>query len=475
MTPRRIRSYRRKACGLDISWAAECVDEEIMEQLFLLAESCEVQDKMKSMQLGLTMNSTEERAVLHTSMRADVKNGKDIPLRKEVAREREKLRTLCAEISPFDLIWVGIGGSYLGPRALFEALGGNTASRCRVHFVTNVDPDEIRDVIAQVDPERTCVVIVSKSGSTLETSVNAKVLRQSLGNATLISITQQGSTLDGTFHHSFHMWDSVGGRYSATSMVGGVLLALAFSYDRYMQVLKGAEDMDQHVLQSPMEDNLPLISALLGVWNRNILNHPTLAVISYASRLGYFPEHIQQCDMESNGKSVNEQGGDLQMRSGPVIWGGVGTNVQHSFFQLIHQGTDVVPLLFLGVRQHAGHDWEIDGTTLSQKLNSNLFAQAMALAVGRDHAQPQKRCPGNRPSHIVGMESISPHSIGALLAFFEHRTAYQGWIWGVNSFDQEGVECGKLLAGDFLDFLREEDRLDSDLDRETISAWFDLD
>lgn len=245
----------------------------------------------------------------------------------------------------------------------------------------------------------------------------------------------------------FYMWDFVGGRYSATSMVGGVTLGFLLGFHGFKEILRGAHEMDRHALTAKPEANLPLLSALLGIWNRNFLGYPTVAVIPYSQALLRFPAHLQQLDMESNGKRIDRTGHPTDFSTGPILWGEPGTNGQHSFYQLIHQGTDIVPLEFIGFhKSQYGHDLEIQHTTSQQKLLSNLFAQSIALAIGQKNKNPNKVFPGNRPNRILLAERLTPHVLGALLAYYEHKVAFQGFIWNINSFDQEGVQLGKTLA-----------------------------
>jgi glucose-6-phosphate isomerase len=245
----------------------------------------------------------------------------------------------------------------------------------------------------------------------------------------------------------FYLWDYVGGRYSGTSMVGGLLLGFTAGCEAFLECCRGAHEMDKVALKSDIAQNLPLLGALIGIWNRNFLQYPTVAVIPYSRMLKRFPAHLQQCDMESNGKQIERKGSFVDFKTGPIVWGEPGTNAQHSFFQLLHQGTDVVPLEIIGfVEPQGGKDFEYKGTTSQEKLLANLFAQAIALAKGQKNENPNKFFPGNRPSAILMAKKLTPFSIGALLAYYEHKIAFQGFIWGINSFDQEGVQLGKKLA-----------------------------
>ena len=251
---------------------------------------------------------------------------------------------------------------------------------------------------------------------------------------------------------SFYMWDYIGGRYSATSMVGGVILAFALGMDRFLEFLRGANAMDKIALRPDLKANLPLLSALLGIWNRNFLSLPTTAIIPYSQALCRFQAHLQQLDMESNGKRIDKKGHFVDFDTGPIIWGEPGTNGQHSFYQSIHQGTTVVPLELIGFKESQYHDdISFQGTSCQEKLLANLFAQSIALAVGQQSDNPNKSFPGNRPNRILFGARLDPYAMGALLAYYEHKVVFQGFIWNINSFDQEGVQLGKKLSLKIID------------------------
>ncbi len=359
-----------------------------------------------------------------------------------------------------DLIVIGIGGSYLGPAANYLALQHLLKPNRRVHFISNIDPDDVTQVLKGINLKKSLVVAVSKSGSTLETATNEDVVRSIFKKQGLkphhhfIAVTGKGSPLDdkSSYLECFYMWDWIGGRYSSTSMVGGVPLAFAFGFDVYWEFLRGANAMDKATLAKDPSKNLPLISALLGIWNRNFLNYSTLAIIPYSQALNRYPAHIQQLDMESNGKHIDQKGHPVDFETGPIIWGEPGTSAQHSFYQLIHQGTTIVPVEFIGFKlSQTKKDKKIEGTTSQEKLLANLFAQALALALGQKNDNPNKSFEGNRPSHILMAKQLTPYMLGGLLAYFEHKVAFQGFIWGINSFDQEGVQLGKVLANRIID------------------------
>lgn len=466
LTPERIEKMALEGVGFRLLFGTERVDATILSTLYSLAREAKALDKMAAMQRGEVINKiegfeSENRSVLHTAMRDQFDHPQSSKPAKEAAesagRELKKLEQFLQKIEGkfTDLIQIGIGGSDLGPRALAIALEAFHKPGRRVHFISNVDPDDANGVLKGLDLKKTLVVVVSKSGSTLETLTNEAFVRRRMEEAGLnskdhfVAVTGEKSPMDNPSRYlaSFYIWDFIGGRYSATSMVGGVMLGFALGFEGFLEILKGAHEMDRHAMSAPLEENLPLHAALFGIWNRNFLKYPTVAIIPYSQALLRFPAHLQQLDMESNGKRITQQGKVADFSTGPIIWGEPGTNGQHSFYQLIHQGTDIVPLEFIGFEEsQRGHDLKIQDTTSQQKLLSNLFAQSIALSVGQKSDNPNKVFPGNRPNRILLGKKLNPHSLGALLAYYEHKVAFQGFIWGINSFDQEGVQLGKKLA-----------------------------
>lgn len=477
-TVERIQSMQTNNHFFRLFYAGERVDEKTLKALFSLADESKVMDKMQAMQNGEVINKiegfeSENRMVLHTAMRDVFEDMNANEAAKKAAfmaeKENEKLKAFLEGLNGSeytDIVQVGIGGSDLGPRALAIALERFAQKGRRAHFISNVDPDDPTAVLSKVDLKKTLFVIVSKSGTTLETLTNEQFVREKLKKAScnpkdqIISVTGEKSPMDDPSKYlaSFYMWDFVGGRYSATSMVGGVTLAFLIGFDNWMQVLKGAHAMDKAALEKDPLKNLSLLTALFGIWNRNFLNLPTVAVIPYSQALLRFPAHLQQCDMESNGKHIDKSGKRVSFETGPIIWGEPGTNGQHSFYQLIHQGTTVIPLELIGFKKNQyGEDVVVDGTNSQQKLLSNLFAQSIALAMGQKNKNPNKSFEGNRPNHILMGEQLEPYSMGALLSYYENKVAFQGFIWNVNSFDQEGVQLGKVLAKKILEIYKTKD------------------
>lgn len=473
LTPERLTRYTAESAGYRLLYGTERVSDEVIHFLKELAQEANVLAKMEQMQAGIMLNfiegyPSENRSVLHTATRDFFDNSnssKKAAAATQLARkEVDKLKYFLTEIDRSnqftDLIAIGIGGSDLGPRAHYIALEHLLKEKRHVHFVSNVDPDDVCMAVKGLDLSKTLVIVVSKTGTTLETQANEEFVREYFEKAGInssqhfVSVTSQGSPMDDKqrYLESFYIWDWIGGRYSTTSMVGGVMLSFAFGFDIYWEFLKGAHAMDKEALNRDINHNLPLLGALLSVWNRSFLRYPTLALIPYSQALSRYSAHIQQVEMESNGKHIDQSGMIADFPTGPVIWGEPGTNAQHSFFQLIHQGTDIIPLEFIGFKySQNGADSKWQGTTLQQKLLSNLFAQAIALAVGQGNDNPNQQFLGNRPSHIVLGRQLTPFSLGALLAYFEHKVAFEGFIWGINSFDQEGVQLGKVLAKKVID------------------------
>lgn len=474
LMPERIAQMYGEACGYKLLYGTEKVTPEIMHALESLAKEAKALEKMKHMQEGDIANFVkpypcENRAVLHTATRDFFDHPQTASKAKDAAlvarQEIEKLKTFMAKLEiekKFDdLIVIGIGGSDQGPRANYTALQYLLKPGRKVHFIANVDPDDAAKVLKDVNLKRTLVVAISKSGTTLETETNEELVKERLKKAGLnprdhfISVTMPGTPMDNhqSYMETFYLWDWIGGRYSTSSMVGGIVLAFAFGFDVFWEFLRGAHAMDRSALEPDLKKNLPLLAALLGIWNHNFLKYPTFAIIPYSQALRDYPAHLQQVDMESNGKLIDQlQGKFVDFDTGPVLWGSLGTNSQHSYFQLLHQGTATIPLLMIGFKKSQyGEDLEVHGTTSQEKLLANLFAQSVALALGNQPDNPNKFCPGNRPTTLLLGEQLTPFAAGALLSFYEHKVAFQGFIWGINSFDQEGVQLGKVTAHQLID------------------------
>jgi glucose-6-phosphate isomerase len=476
LSPARIANYKASAAGFDLLYSTQRVDDAVINGLQQLADQSGAVDQFLAMKRGAVMNrieghESENRQVLHTACR-DIFSAS--PYNAEATlQEKQQLENLEVFLAQLDkgevtngqgetftdYVNIGIGGSDLGPRALYLALSAYAQENRRVHFIANVDPDDAAAVLQNLDLSRTLVGVVSKSGSTLETLTNEEIARAAYDRAGLnprdhfVAITGQGSPMDNPkkYLRSFHMYDYIGGRYSATSMVGAVMLGFALGFDVFVEILRGANEMDRAAEERDIRKNPALLLALLGIWNHNFLGHATVAVLPYSQALLRFPAHLQQCDMESNGKSVTRNGEKVTFSTGPIVWGEPGTNGQHAFYQLLHQGTAIVPAEFIGFRQSQHEvDLEVRGTTSQQKLVANLLAQALALATGQKDENPNRFFAGNRPSSILLADKLAPGTMGGLLALYEAKIVLQGFIWNINSFDQEGVQLGKVLANRFL-------------------------
>ncbi len=490
----RASKYTASACGFTLDYSKNRIDDAVLTALFDLAKDNQLEAKRDAMFNGEIINSTEQRAVLHTALRRQpsdsvfVDGENVIP---EVQATLEKIKAFVNDVHTgkrtgytdkafTDVVAIGIGGSFLGPKIVTEALKPYQQESVKVHFVANVDAHHITDVLAKLNAETTLVVMSSKSFTTQETLKNTETAREwfyanggkfedvakhfmcvssNVTKATEFGICQS---------NIFPMWDWVGGRYSLWSAIG-LPIALAIGFDNFEQVLLGAREMDEHFSNSPIEYNLPVIMAVLGVWYSNFFGCQSHVLLPYSHYLRGLPAYVQQLDMESNGKSVNHLNETVDYKTGPIIWGGEGTNGQHAFHQLMHQGNTIIPADFI-MPIKPNHD-EVEH---HQMLASNCFAQTQALmqgqtqaeivaeltAKGMEQAQAEvlakhKFMPGNRPSNTLLMDQLSPKRLGSLIALYEHKVFVQGVIWQVNSFDQWGVELGKVLGNRVLEALQD--------------------
>jgi len=468
----RIHDMKLEACGWKMLYGTERVDSEVVKSLVSLADEAKVFLKMKDMQNMRVMNfvsncKSEDRMVGHTAIRmqmlpADVSDEAKKAY-EESQVELKKLDKFISNTSEFKhMIVCGIGGSYLGALAISKALKGLHKTNRTLHFASNIDPDKIATILEEIDMKSTIVAVISKSGGTMEIKAQEEMLKNRFLEKGLnpkdhfVMVTGKGSPMDNPllYREIFYMWDFIGGRYSVSSMVGGVPVAFICGMEVWNDFLKGASDMDHHALhEENVTDNMPLMGALLGIWNRNFLGCNTLCIVPYSSSLDLWAGHIQQLYMESNGKRVSQDSGTfIDFDTCPIIFGTCGTEGQHSYFQAIHQGTVTVPLEYIGFLNPQHHtDQEIEGTLNQEKLLANLFAQAISLARGQDSQNPNQYFPGNRPSRMLMTNTLSAYSMGALLSYYENVAAFQGFIWGINSFDQEGVQLGKKIANKIVD------------------------
>ncbi len=477
----RVVSFSCKGAEFDLLYGCQRVTGEVVDCLQALADECGVVEQFEEMRAGEVMNRienypSEERQVLHTATR-DIftKTPAENTAATQAKNELEKLKVFLSDIDQGEilnaegekftsLIHVGIGGSDLGPRSIYEALKAYRIKGRNVNFISNVDPDDSAAVLERVDLSRSLVLVVSKSGTTLETLSNESLVRAALEGAGLdpavhcLAVTGEGSPMDNSerYLRSFYIYDYIGGRFSSTSMVGAVMLGFALGYSQVHEFLEGAWLMDGAATEKDIRRNVPLLLAMLGIWNHNCLGMDTVAILPYSQGLHRFPAHLQQCDMESNGKAVQRNGEPVQQKSGPIVWGEPGTNGQHAFYQLLHQGTEAVAVEFIGFRKsQRSKDIIIEGSSSQQKLLANLLAQSLAMAIGKEDENPNKRFGGNRPNVVLMGDRLTPRSMGALLALYEAKIVFQGFCWNVNSFDQEGVQLGKVLAGKILDAMKE--------------------
>ena len=470
----RVKKYSvPMAAGLTYYYAAKQVDDALLEKLAALAKEAELTDKYKELLNGAVINTGEKRLVLHQLTRGQLcdavtADGVDkrefyVSQQKRIAEFAEKVHageiTNAAGEKFTTVVQIGIGGSDLGPRALYLALESwakaNGTLKMQARFISNVDPDDALAVLSEIDVAHSIFVLVSKSGTTLETLTNESFVKDAIVKAGLdpkdhmIAVTSETSPLakNSGYLAAFFMDDYIGGRYSSTSAVGGAVLSLAFGPEVFARILEGASAADRTALEEDPLKNPSMLDALIGVYERNVLGYQSTAVLPYSQALSRFPAHLQQLDMESNGKSVNRFGEPVSYQTGPVIFGEPGTNGQHSFYQLLHQGTTIIPLQFVGFLENQfGTDVVIEGSTSQKKLCANVAAQIVAFACGKDDENSNKYFAGERPSSIIIGKQLTPEALGALLAHFENKVMFQGFIWNLNSFDQEGVQLGKLLA-----------------------------
>ncbi|MDB5793755.1 MAG: glucose-6-phosphate isomerase [Noviherbaspirillum sp.] len=482
--PDRFDRFTVDAAGLLLDYSKNRVDDTTMRLLVSLARERELEERRDAMFSGRKINLTEDRAVLHTALRAPrteslLVNGQDVM--QEVHAVLDHMKAFsdsvrsgqwvgCTGKPITDIVNIGIGGSHLGPEMVCRALRPFAHPRLAMHFVSNVDAHDLDAVLSCVKRETTLFIIASKTFATRETMMNAQSARAwfldgktetDLPRHFVAVSTNTAAVRDFGIDpdNMFPFWDWVGGRYSVWSAIG-LSIALAVGHERFRAFLAGAHAMDLHFRSAPLERNMPVILALLGIWNRNFFGDGSISIAPYHQDLAKFPAYLQQLEMESNGKRVTLDGSNADVATCPVIWGDVGTNGQHAYFQLLHQGTDVTPVDFIAVLKPShglrGHH---------PVLLANCFAQSEAFMKGKtadevraelraqglpeseiEALAPHRSFPGNRPSNTILMDELTPSSLGALIALYEHKVFVQGVLWDINSFDQWGVELGKVLA-----------------------------
>ncbi len=470
----RVKKYTvPMAEGMAYNYAAKQVDDEVLSGLAKLAEEAQLVEKFEELYNGAVINTGEKRLVLHHLTRGQLGNAvvaDGVDKRAFYTGVQEKVAAFAKKVHAGEItneagekfttvVQIGIGGSDLGPRAIYLALENwakkQGSFKMEAKFISNVDPDDAAAVLKSIDVAHSLFILVSKSGTTLETLTNESFVKDALKNAGLdasrhmVAVTSETSPLakSDDYLAAFFMDDYIGGRYSSSSAVGGAVLSLAFGPEVFAQFLAGAAEEDRLAKNKDIFKNPAMLDALIGVYERNVLDYPSTAVLPYSQALSRFPAHLQQLDMESNGKCVNRFGERVNYQTGPVIFGEPGTNGQHSFYQLLHQGTAIVPLQFIGFRNNQiGMDVVIQDSTSQQKLCANVAAQIVAFACGKSDENRNKNFEGGRPSSIIIGDQLNARTMGALLAHFENKVMFQGFVWNVNSFDQEGVQLGKILA-----------------------------
>lgn len=485
--PDRFKEFSLKREGYLFDYSKNLIDQRTFDLLLKLAEESQVKDAISSMFSGEKINETEDRAVLHTALRDFsgeplVVDGEDIkPGIKKVLAQMKYFseKVISGDHKGFsgkeitDVLNIGIGGSDLGPVMVCSALK-HFKTRLNVHFVSNVDGNHIAETLKNLNPETTLFIIASKTFTTQETMTNAAsakewflksgaqedVAKHFVALSTNVKSVKDFGIAE---ENIFEFWDWVGGRYSLWSAIG-LSIVLAVGYDNFEQLLKGANESDNHFKTAELKENVPVLMALLGIWYRNFYGAGTYAILPYSQYLDRFPAYLQQGDMESNGKSVDRNGEYVEYETGPIIWGEPGTNGQHAFYQLIHQGTELIPADFLAYAKSCN-----EVSDHQDKLLANFFAQTEALAFGRneDEVKAELEASGKSPEEIEKLlhfkvftgdsptnsfifNELTPFSLGQLIALYEHKIFVQGVIWNIFSFDQFGVELGKVLAGKIL-------------------------
>lgn len=503
--PGRASRFFIRGGGLSLDYSRNRMTDDTVTKLMALARECGVPERIEAMFRGDHINVTERRPALHIALRdtsgaAIHVDGTDIA--PEVERTLNRMEQFVNDVLSkrwqghtgkafTDVVSIGIGGSFLGPKLVSEALRPYWHGQLKSHYVANIDGTQMAEVLRRVNPETTLFLIQSKSFCTQETLENSKLARdwfldnggsedQIAKHFVAVTANAPEAVNFGISNDNiFPMWDWVGGRYSLWSAIG-LPVALTIGMKNFRALLSGANAMDQHFRTAPLEQNLPVIMAMLGVWYNNFWGAETYTILPYDHYLRSLPAHLQQLDMESNGKSVTQGGEPLTYQSGPVIWGGVGANGQHAFHQLLHQGTRLIPADFIiPLETHnpvARHHVTLFANCLSQSralMSGKTLAEAKAelKAEGMsadeiDNLAPHKVIPGNKPSNTLLMEKSTPETVGALIALYEHRTFVQGIIWDVDSFDQWGVELGKQMGKDILERLTD----DTTEDDETIDS-----
>ncbi|MGV0438820.1 glucose-6-phosphate isomerase [Corynebacterium mastitidis] len=492
--PRRAAEFTFDAAGLHVDLSKNLIDAPTLADLIALARESGVREHIEAMFAGEHINTTEDRAVLHTALRlpasADLTvDGQDVAadVHEVLGRMRDFATALRSGAwlghtghTIKKIVNIGIGGSDLGPAMVTTALRAYATAGITAEFVSNIDPADISATLDALDPESTLFIVASKTFTTQETLANARAAKQWILDAfgdeaavakhfVAVSTNAEKVAEFGIDPaNMFGFWDWVGGRYSVDSAIGLSIMAVIGPRD-FMHFLEGFHAMDEHFRSTPFERNVPVLMAMLNIWYSNFLGAQTHAVLPYSQDLARFPAYLQQLTMESNGKSVDRHGNPVRHSTGEIFWGEPGTNGQHAFFQLMHQGTRLIPADFIGfVHPKDGEE------AMHDLLMGNFFAQTKVLAFGTQGDLPPHRVmPGNRPSTTILAEELTPHSLGALIALYEHITFVEGAVWGINSFDQWGVELGKKQANELAPAVSGEEEPDTgDSSTDDLIAWY---
>ena len=481
----RIEKYQTENAGLTYSYATSLVNDKVIDALQKLAGNAHVWERYEDIQSGKIMNPSEGRMVLHHKTRNPIDRGMYGEEQKKIAEFANKIRSgeiRSASGAPFTtIVQIGIGGSFLGPQAVYSALERYESNKetpnkpLKTHFISNVDPDDANHVLNQIDIKKTLFVVVSKSGTTQETLTNMAFVKEKakqLGLAEkdlskhFVAVTGKGSPMDNPkqFLSSFYIDDHIGGRYSVTSAVGGTVLSLAYGPEVFEKFLQGAAQMDEAAKSKDIRKNMAILDAGISVWERNFLGFPMKDISPYSSALNSFADHLQQLYCESNGKSVNFYGNPIKYQTGTMIFGKPGTDSQHSYFQKLHQGSDVIPMqLIIGKNPQIKKDLSTFGSSSQEKLIANMVAQMVALGKGKTGKNAYEFFTGNRPTSMICYDQLTPKTLGALLAHYENKTMFESFLQNLNAFDQPGVELGKKLTTELLSNKIPADKKDASL------------
>ncbi len=472
--PERFDAFHTRHEGLLFDYSKHCITEETKALLFDLTKACDIDGKREQMFSGAKINSTENRAALHTALRKPQSGALEVDGQDTTALIHDALKRIKAFSDKIrngdtitDIVTIGIGGSVTGPEMVCEALKPFSKRDINIHFVSNIDGSHIAETLRNLKPKTTLFIVASKTFTTQETMTNAEMakkwLTDSLGenavNEHFVAITaddKKAKAFGIEPDHIFPLWDWVGGRYSLWSSIG-LPICISIGFDNFRKLLDGAHSMDKHFQEAPLEHNIPVIMALLGIWHINFCSSHAHAILPYDQYLSRLPVYVRQLDMESNGKNTDREGHKIDYATSPVVFGEPGTIGQHAFYQMLHQGSEIIPCDFIIAAETQNPIGDHH-----QKLVANAIGQSQALMLGQSDNEPHKTFDGNRPSSTILLDRLDPYHLGMLLALYEHKIFVQGIIWNLNSFDQWGVELGKALAQKVLSILSKDNGKDLD-------------